>query len=177
MADIIIIGLAPETFSSQYMGVYEWQEEHSGGERPVYKLKDDDDIYLYYYDSEGKWIVANKDKMLGRKGVGVMKVEDKALTPGNITATWDIRGTGSDWAVQAPEGVQAPEVSVCCSRCCAFVTQSSSFCVSDSCAASHNRQHKGTGTAEGGGRAACKAAGRGARQHHDGWSSGRACVL
>ena len=48
MADVIIMGLAPEMNFSTYMGVYEWQEEHSGGERPVYKFKDDDDAYLYY---------------------------------------------------------------------------------------------------------------------------------
>ena len=161
------MGLAPEVYGSSLMGVYEWQEEHSGGERPVYKLKDDDDdSYLFYCDSEGAWIVGEEESMLGRKAEGLMKVKDKALTLDNITAAWD-RSNGTAW-------VEAPEVSVCCSRCCAFVTQSSSFCVSDSCAASHNRQHKGTGTAEGGGRAACKAAGRGARQHHDGWSSGRA---
>ena len=35
------------------MRLYEWQEGHSGGERPVYKLKDDDDYYLYYCDSKG----------------------------------------------------------------------------------------------------------------------------
>ena len=56
MADIIIMGLAPETYPSQLMGVYEWQEEHSGGERPVYKLKDDDDCYLYYCDSKDEWL-------------------------------------------------------------------------------------------------------------------------
>ena len=166
MADIIIMGLAPEVYRSNCMGIYEWQEEHSGGERPAYKLKDSDRYYLFNSDSDGQWYVGSKENMLGRKARGVMVVKDKALTPDNITATWD-RGNGTAW-------VEAPEVSVCCSRCCAFVTQSSSFCVSDSCAASHNRQHKGTGTAEGGGRAACKAAGRGARQHHDGWSSGRA---
>ena len=160
------MGLAPETCPSYLMGVYEWQEEHSGGERPVYKLKDHDDVYLYYCDSTGQWYVGTKENMLGRKAQGMMRVKDKALTPDNITATWE-RHNGTAW-------VKTPEVSVCCSHCCAFVTQSSSFCVSDSCAASHNRQHKGTGTAEGGGRAACKAAGRGARQHHDGWSSGRA---
>ena len=47
------MGLAPEVFGSDLMGVYEWQEEHSGGERPVYKFKDDDNVYLYYCDSEG----------------------------------------------------------------------------------------------------------------------------
>ena len=169
MADVIIMGLASETYQSHLMGLYEWQEEHSGGERPVYKLKDDDNVCFYYCDSTGAWVVGDKEDMLGRKAEGMMAVKDKALTPDNITATW-IRDTGTDW-------VEAPEVSVCCSRCCAFVTQSPSFCISDSCAASHNRQHKGTGTAEGGGKEVCKAAGRGARQHHDGWSSGRACAL
>ena len=39
------MGLAPEVFRSNKMGVYEWQKEHSGRERPVYKFKDDDNVY------------------------------------------------------------------------------------------------------------------------------------
>ena len=163
------MGIAPELYRATFMGVYEWQEEHSGGERPVYKLQGYDDAYLYYCDSAGQWIVSDKESMLVRKAQGMMGAEDKALTPDSITATWN-RYTANGF-------VEAPEVSVCCNRCCAFAAQSLSICVSDSCAASHNRQHKGTGTAEGRRRAARKATGRGARQHHDGWSSGRACGL
>ena len=107
------MGLAPEVFRSNNMGVYEWQEEHSGGERPVYKLKDGDKVYLYYCDSKGQWLVSNKDNMLGRKASGIMAVVDKALTPDSITATWQ-RSTTNGF-------VQAPEVSVCCIRC-AFAT-------------------------------------------------------
>ena len=170
MADVVIMGLASQTYPSHLMGVYEWHEEHSGGERPVYKLQDDDDyLYLYYCNSEGEWWVGDKESMLGRKAIGMMAVGDKALTPDSITATWD-RTIGNGY-------VQAPEVSVCCSRCCAFAAHALSICVSDSCAASHSRQRKPTGTAEEERRAACKAAGRGARQHHDGWSSGRASAL
>ena len=60
MADIVIMGLAPGTYPFNAMGVYEWQEEHSGGERPVYKLKDDDDCYLYYCDSIARSMVCFK---------------------------------------------------------------------------------------------------------------------
>ena len=102
MADIIIMGLASETFPSHLMGAYEWQKEHSGGERPVYKLQDNDNAYLYYCDSEGEWIVSTKENMLGRKANGMMAVGDKALTPDSITATWE-RGTGTDGFVNAPE--------------------------------------------------------------------------
>ena len=140
MADIVIMGLAPDVYPSHMMGVYEWHEEHSGGERPVYKLKDDD-VYLYYCDSEGEWWISDKESMLGRKAQGMMAVEDKALTPDSITATWD-RGTETGF-------LEAPEVSVCCNRCCAFDAHALSICVSDSCAASHSRQRKPTGTAEG----------------------------
>ena len=115
------MGLAPEVYLADNMGVYEWQEEHSGGERPVYKLQDDDALYLYYCDSEDEWWVSGKENMLGREAAGMMAVEDKALTPDNITATWE-RDTQTAF-------VKAPEVSVCCSHCCAFVTQSSSFCI------------------------------------------------
>ena len=122
------------------MGMYEWQEEHSGGGRPVYKLQDGD-VYLYYCDSAGEWWVSGKWNMLGRTALGGMMVPDKALTADSITATWE-RHNGTDW-------VEAPEVSECCNRCCAFAAQSLSICVSDSCAASHNRQRKPAGTAEG----------------------------
>ena len=121
MADIIIMGLASETHQSLLMGVYEWQEEHSGGERPVYKLKDDDTIYLYYCDSEGMWIVGVKEAMLGRKAEGMMGVKVKALTADKITATWD-RFDGTVWA-------KAPEVSGCCSRCCSFISVFVILCV------------------------------------------------
>ena len=63
------MGLAPEIYGSNLMGVYEWQEEHSGGDRPVYKLQDDFHIalYLYYCDTENEWWVSGKENMLGRK--------------------------------------------------------------------------------------------------------------
>jgi len=98
--DVIIMGLAPEVYRSIYMGVYEWQEEHSGGKRPVYKMQDDDDVYLYYCDSTGQWLVSSKESMLGRKPQGCMVVEDKALTPESITATWS-RDNGTDWVKQS----------------------------------------------------------------------------
>ena len=70
------MGLAPEVYRSTYMGVYEWQEEHSGGERPVYKLQDNDDAYnddayLYYCDSEGQWWVSDKEHIPWTQGVGI----------------------------------------------------------------------------------------------------------
>ena len=61
------MGLALEAYRSNLMGVYEWQEEHSGGERPVYKLKDHDRYYLYYCDSKGKWLVGQKKNMDARQ--------------------------------------------------------------------------------------------------------------
>jgi hypothetical protein len=84
--------------------VYELMEGKEVNARGVWQMEGGQERFMYY-GSTKKWFISNRADMEAGKGAGWTKVASAALTPEQITETWQV-WDGTAW-------IAAPKVRVC----------------------------------------------------------------
>jgi hypothetical protein len=82
------------------MGVYELMEGMEVNGRGVWQAAGGEENFMYYAkrntpdDKRWHWFVSDRKYMEAGKGAGWMKVASTALTPDQVTETWQVTGKG-----------------------------------------------------------------------------------
>jgi hypothetical protein len=85
------------------MGVYELMESKAVNGRGVWQMAGGGVENFMYYASNKYWYICNgRETMEAGEGAGAMKVASTALTPNQVTETWQVDGTPTGW-LDAPK--------------------------------------------------------------------------
>jgi hypothetical protein len=82
------------------MGMYELMEGKEVNGRGVWQMAGGQDWFMYY-GSIKEWFIGDRANMEAREGAGGMSVASTALTPDQVTETWQVVD-GTAW-VDAPK--------------------------------------------------------------------------
>jgi hypothetical protein len=84
------------------MGMYELMEGKEVNGRGVWQMVGRRELFMYY-SSNKAWFIGNRASMKAGEAGGVMYVASSALTPDQVTETWQV-GDGTAWAhIGAPK--------------------------------------------------------------------------
>jgi hypothetical protein len=78
------------------MGVYERVEGKEMNGRGVWQALGGMDYFLYYYSSEKRWMVSDRESMEAGNGICCLLANSTAATPDQITEQW-AADDGTDW--------------------------------------------------------------------------------
>jgi hypothetical protein len=87
------------------MGMYELMEGKEVNGRGVWECKGWVHSTFMYYGSTKKWFISDREYMEAGKNAGFVSVASSALTPDQVTETWQV---GDD--TTRPGWVDAPKV-------------------------------------------------------------------
>jgi hypothetical protein len=99
-ADILLEGQQQGDHMHDLMGVYELMEGKEVNGRGVWQMAGGQEYFMYYGSSK-QLFIGNRECMEAGKAVGVMNVASAALTPDQVTETWQV-GDGKAF-VDAPK--------------------------------------------------------------------------
>ena len=97
---ILLEGQQQGDHQHDLMGVYELMDKKFNG-RGVWQMAGGQECFMYY-GSTKKWFISDREDMEAGKASGWMRVASTALTPDQITETWQVYAGGGKW-VDAPK--------------------------------------------------------------------------